>query len=380
MMNYIKVIEEIFQQYQGPKFSVQLWDSKKRFYGFGSKENFKLIIKDAFTVQRLLSQGSIGFGESFMDGSLDIEGDIEAYLRLRHNFKKIRFSPLLAFAKFLASQKIPKDRKNQISYHYDLGNQFFGKILDDKTMSYSAGLYKRSSESLANAQQNKLDFICKWFNLPKNSYILDLGSGWGGFALHAAKNYKWHVIGYTLSKAQLNYCRKLIKSNHLEHLISFKYQDMLTNFPSAQFDGIGMIESIEHVGQKNLVPFFHKINSFLKKGAPFIIQMTGRYFPKRVDRWTLKYVFPGGYLPAKDEIFETAKMAGFLIEEFSDDTLDYIRTMTEWIKNLENHQISIEKMFDKKFYRLWFLWMHGAKVNFELAEMSLFRIKLRKSK
>lgn len=379
-MNYIGVINRIFKQYEGPKFSIELWDNKKRYYGSGASPSFKLIIKDAATVKKLLSQGSIGFGESFMDESLNIEGDIEAYLRLRHHFKKVRFSPFLAIAKFLASYTMPKDRRNQIAYHYDLGNDFFQLILDSRTMSYSAGLYRKSSESLANAELNKIDFICRWLNLPKEASVLDLGSGWGGFALHAAKNYKWHVAGYTLSKAQLDYCRKLAKANHLENLILFEYHDMLANFPSSQFDGIVMIESIEHVGQKNLVPFFNKIKPILKKGAPFIIQLTGRYIPKRVDQWTLKYVFPGGYLPAKDELLKATKDAGFLVEEFRDNTSDYIHTMTEWIKNLEDHQSDIEKMFDKRFYRLWYLWMHGARVNFELGEMSLFRVKLRNSK
>jgi len=379
-MNYIVVIDKFFNQYRGPKFSIELWDNKKRYYGSGASPSFKLIIKDAATVKKLLSQGSIGFGESFMDESLKIEGDIEAYLRLRHLFKKVQFSPFLAIAKYLANYTIPKDRKYQVAYHYDLGNDFFKMILDNNTMSYSAGLYKKSSEKLANAQDNKIDFICRWLSLPKNASVLDLGSGWGGFALYAAKNYKWHITGYTLSKAQLDYCRNLTKSRYLESLISFEYHDMLTNSPLIKFDGIVMIESIEHVGQKNLVPFFRKIKSFLKKGAPFIIQLTGRYIPKRVDRWTLKYVFPGGYLPTKDELLEVAKDAGFLVEEFRDNTPDYIRTMTEWIKNLEDHQSDIEKMFDRRFYRLWYLWMHGARVNFELGEMSLFRVKLRRAK
>ena len=254
-MNYLRVIEKIFQQYQGPKFSVQLWDSRERFYGSGESANFKLIIKDAVTVQRLLSQGSLGFGESFMDGSLDVKGNIEAYLRLRHNFKKVHFSLLLGFAKFWASFTAPRDRKNQIAYHYDLGNEFFSMILDSKTMSYSAGLYKKTSESLADIQRNKIDFVCKWLNLPENASVLDLGSGWGNFAIAAAKNYKWQVTGYTLSEAQLNYCRELIKTKHLEELISIQYHDMLLNFPSTKFDGVIMIESIEHIGQKNLTTF-----------------------------------------------------------------------------------------------------------------------------
>jgi len=378
-MDYTRVLQEFFSQLNGPKFSIKLWDGTEYSYGAGSTTTFTLVIDDVSTVQRLLAQGALGFGEAYMEGKLRVEGDLEAYLRLRHQFKHVRRSLRLIIATFLSSRSVPRDRKDQIAYHYDLGNDFFKMILDHETMSYSAGRYERGSESLAEAQRNKLKLACQWLKLPQGASVLDLGSGWGGFAQYAAENMQWHITGYTLSNAQLEYCRKLIKANHLEKLVSFEYRDMVGDLPGTQFDGIAMIESIEHVGQKRLPQFFNQLHKMLKPGGPLVMQLTGRYKPHPVDRWTLKYVFPGGYLPAKEELLHAATDAGFLVEEFCDDTQDYLRTMTEWIRNLERHRKDIERKFDPPFYRLWELWMHGAKVAFESNSMNLFRIHFKRA-
>ncbi len=172
-MNYSNVIDEIFSQFKGPRFSIKLWDGSERYYGSGTSASFTLILEDAMTAKRLLSQGALGFGESYMEGKLRIEGDIEAYLRLRHQFKRVRRSWRLIFATFLATRSVPKERKDQIAYHYDLGNDFFQMILDHETMSYSAGRYEIGSEDLATAQQKKLELISEWLNLPVGALILD---------------------------------------------------------------------------------------------------------------------------------------------------------------------------------------------------------------
>lgn len=378
-MNYSAVIDEIFNQFTGPKFLIKLWDGSERSYGTGDHNIFTLTISDERTAKRLLAEGSLGFGESYMEGKIQITGDLEGYLRMRHQFKRVKRSFRLILATFLASRSIPKDRKEQISYHYDLGNDFFQMLLDRETMSYSAGRYEREYEDLGTAQENKLKFISDWMNLPAGSSVLDLGFGWGGFARFAVKKKNWQITGYTLSNAQLDYCNKLIKTNHLGNFVSFEFRDFIDNLPERQFDAITMIESIEHVGQKRLAQFFINLHKRLKPSGLLVLQLTGRYKPHRVDRWTLKYVFPGGYLPAKEELISAAKNAGFDLEEFRDDTPDYIRTMTEWIENLEGHREDIENKFGLSFYRLWELWMHGAKVNFELGSMNLFRLRLKRS-
>ena len=377
-MDYSRVINEIFSQFTGPKFAVKLWDGSVRYYGTGDSTLFTLIINDSMAVQRLLAQGALGFGESYMEGKIQIEGDIEAYLRLRYQFKRVKRSWRLILATFIANRNVPRNRKDQIAYHYDLGNDFFQMFLDPQTMSYSAGRYENGSKDLSIAQHKKLELICKWVGLPKGSTILDVGSGWGGVAQYAAKKIDWNITGYTLSDEQLKFSRDVIKRNGLENLVSFEYRDMMENLPESEFDGVVMIESIEHVGKNKLPEFFEGISKTLKPGGPLVLQLTGRYKPRAVDLWTLKYVFPGGYLPAKEELISAANLAGFSVEEFRDDTSDYILTMTEWIKRLESHKDDIEKKFDKSFYRLWELWMHGAKVAFEIETMSLFRIKLRR--
>lgn len=379
-MNYARAMDEIFSQSDGPKFGVKLWDGKEYSYGKKEPNMFTIIIKDSATAKRLLAQGALGFGESYMEGNLQIDGDLEAYIKLRYQVKRKKYSLKLVLAAFMAAISTPHTRKNQIAYHYDLGNNFFEMLLDREMMSYSAGRYEKGSESLATAQTNKLDFVCRWLGLPAESAILDLGSGWGGFAKYAAVNFHWKVTGYTLSNAQLGYCKQLANRNHLERKISFEYRDMVTNLPKREFDGIVMIESIEHVGQKRLPSFLSGVKQLLKPGHPFIIQTTGRYVPRKFDRWTQKYVFPGGYLPVKDELLSAAIKAGFLVEEFRDDTPDYIRTMSMWIQNLESHRADIENEFGRPLYRLWELWMHGAKVAFEMGVMNLFRIHLRRPK
>lgn len=377
-MDYTRVVDEIFSQIRGVNFAIQLWDGKKLKYGKGRKKDFTLIIEDEWTAKRLLSQGALGFGESYMDGKLRIDGNLEAYLRLRHQFKAIKPSVRLAVAAFLASRSVPKDTKEQISYHYDLGNDFFNLILDSRTMSYSGGLYLTGKESLDVAQQNKIKMVCEWLDLPPGAKVLDLGCGWGGFATYAAKKHAWQITSCTLSKQQLTYCKKLIKAQSLTKNVSLQYRDMLVDLPDERFDAIVMLESIEHVGKQRLESFIKKLYDRLKPGGVLYIQTTGRYKPKMPDKWTLKYVFPGGYLPAQQELVDFSSAAGFELRKFIDDTPHYILTLSEWINRLESNRVVIEKMFDPSFYRLWELWMHGARVAFEVRSMGLFRIELRK--
>src|SRR3989344_1642479 len=151
-MDYSSIIDEIFSQFTGPKFSIRFWNGKENSYGSGSDTAFTLVFEDETTVRRLLAHGALGFGEAYMEGRIRIEGDIEAYLRLRHQFKHVKRTWRLAVASFLAVVTSPYSRKGQIAQHYDLGNDFFRMILDPETMSYSAGKYETGEEELGQAQ------------------------------------------------------------------------------------------------------------------------------------------------------------------------------------------------------------------------------------
>lgn len=377
LMDYLRILDDIFSQFSCPAFATRLWDGKTRTYGNEGAPKFTLVINDEKTARRLVREGALGFGESYMDASLDVEGDLEAYMRTRHQFKYVKPSLELLTATLLSKLTSPFTRTGHIAKHYDLGNDFFALFLDTETMSYSAGRYLEVSDTLEKAQQQKLHYIHELLALPPEARVLDLGSGWGGFMKTCAKK-KLYVDGRTLSKAQHSFVENLIQKEGIGKYASISYQDMTQPFEKDTYDAVVSIESIEHVGRAHLPAFFENIHQTLKDDGRAYIQATGRYTYKEVDPWTLKYVFPGGYLPTKDELVQSATQAGFTITEFRDDTDDYVRTMTEWIQRLEKNQETIERMFDSEFYRLWKLWMHGAKVAFELNSMSLFRMHIRK--
>jgi len=378
-MNAARVFDDIFAKYSGPRFKVRLWDGRERGYGAGEQDAFTLTLASKTAFQGLLTRGSLGFGEAYMEGSLQIEGDLDEYLRIRHRVKSTRKTWRLMMASLVARVTTPHSRPNQISYHYDLGNDFFGRLLGEDTLSYSAGLFDAKRKTLETAQKDKLRLLARWLDLPAGAHVLDLGSGWGGFALHAAKEHQWQVSGCSLSKKQIEHLRSEVEKRDLENRVQVGFKDMTKPFVST-YDGAVSIESIEHVGKDKLRPFLKNVANALHGGAPFVLQLTGRYVARRVDSWTLKYVFPGGYLPAKFEIDQAARENGFVIEEFRDDTADYLATMACWIHNLEMHREFVREEYGAEFYRLWELWMHGAKVAFENEYMSLFRYRLRKER
>ena len=378
-MDYGKVINDVFSQINGVRFDIKLWDSRILNYGnLKNKPVFTLKFDNIDAAKRLLSDGALGFGECYMQGNLRIDGSIDEYLRLRHKFKNIKPSVRMVVGSVLAKRSKLTNTKDQIAYHYDIGNEFFDKFLDKQTSSYSCAMYKSPKQKLGDAQLEKIQFICSLLELPPGSTVLDLGSGWGGFAKYAAQNHKWNIEGYTLSKKQLEYSNELIKSSRLKKRIKFKYKDMLTELPKKQYDSVVMIESIEHVGKENLANYFNDLFKLIKPGGSLFIQVTGQYKPRRVDRLITKYVFPGGYLPSLEELVKLPVKAGFLLNELHDDTTDYIRTIKTWIESIESNKLFIEENYGDSFYRLWELWTHGAKVSFEVGYMSLFRMHLKK--
>jgi cyclopropane-fatty-acyl-phospholipid synthase len=233
--------------------------------------------------------------------------------------------------------------------HYDLGNDLYEAMLDPR-MIYTAAYYSGTpkAQTLAEAQEAKLDLICRKIGLKKGDRVLDIGCGWGGFAQYATEKYGASVVGITVSKEQLALAKERCKGLPIELRLQ-DYRDL-----NEQFDHIVSIEMIEAVGHKNFRTYFEVVERCLKKGGFFLLQAIGSQesITTGGDAWMDKYIFPNGELPSMQQISEAA--AGLLIiEDVHNFGADYDRTLTEWFNNFDAAWPRLKAKYGERFYRMW---------------------------
>lgn len=298
--------------------------------------------------KRLLSQGSLGLGESYMDGWWDCKKLDEFFYKvIRTNLdEKIRPISLLSFyikSKIFNRQK--KSRALQVAEsHYDLGNELYEVMLDPK-MAYSCGYWKKS-KNLEEAQEAKLDLICKKLNLKPGQKVLDIGCGWGSFAKYAAKKYKVKVVGITISKEQAKLARKRCKGLPVEIRLQ-DYRDV-----NEKFDYIVSLGMFEHVGVKNYRKYMEVVHKSLKEGGLFLLHTIGRNKSLTMtDPWIEKYIFPNSMLPSIKQIGGSIEGL-FVMEDWHNFGADYDKTLTAWFKNFNRNWPNLKKTgkYDERFY------------------------------
>ncbi|PCI25442.1 cyclopropane-fatty-acyl-phospholipid synthase [Candidatus Peregrinibacteria bacterium] len=306
---------------------------------------------------RLLFYGTVALGESYVDGWWDVEKldqfvyklldaklvDHKSYT-LQHPIAKI-----LNKLRFLSPLFFNKQNKTQASkdvkYHYNIGNDLFEAMLD-KRMNYSCAYWK-NAKNLDEAQEAKLDMICKKLKLEPGMSVLEIGCGWGGFAKYAIEKYGVRVRGITLSENQRDYALKYCKGLNFQADI-IDYREI-----QGQYDRVVSIEMIEHVGPKNYQEYFQVIDRCLKKEGLCLIQFDGKSESLHWnDVWIEKYIFPNTVTPSPKQI-TTAIENLFFIVDWEDFTKDYHTTMMEWDKNIDKNWETLKKNYDERFYRMW---------------------------
>jgi cyclopropane-fatty-acyl-phospholipid synthase len=375
MKKAFKDVAEIIHQ-KDPKasFAIEFWDGDS--INIGDKPKFILKLKSLKGAKKILRDGYLGFGESYMNGDVEIENDLQELLRLGlsinfdgvklPSWQKIRFFILA----LLNSDTLRTSPKN-ISYHYDKGNEFYELYLDN-TMTYSCAYYKNGNDSLEKAQLNKFEHICRKLLLSPGESLLDIGCGWGGMLIYAAQKYGITGVGNTLSKNQYEYARNKIKELELQDKIKILYLDYREL--SGKFDKIVSIGMFEHVGKKFIPAFFNKMSSLLKREGLGLLHTIGKDTPSPIDPWTFNYIFPGAYLPIIDEILREMGKNGFSILDVENLRLHYAKTLDQWAENYESNVEKVKKMFDDRFVRQWRLFLNGASAGFKYGMSRLYQI------
>lgn len=342
------------------------------------KPTFTVRLKDELPVSDLLKSTSLTLGEAYMDGTLEIEGDL--YNALDHFMGQMGkfYKDKSALKHLFAGSLSKKHQRKEVQSHYDIGNDFY-KLWLDETMSYSCGYFLHENDTLRQAQQNKIDYILKKLNLQKGMSLLDIGCGWGFLLLEAAKQYGVYGTGITLSEEQCKAFQARIIEEGLEDLLTVKLMDY-RDLPTLEqkFDRVVSVGMIEHVGRENYQRFMDDVHNILEPGGVFLLHFISGLKEHSGDPWIRKYIFPGGVIPSLREILSCAAETGFHTLDVENLRQHYTKTLLCWDKNYREHLEEIRAMFDEKFVRMWDLYLCACAATFHNSVIELHQILMTK--
>jgi len=333
-------------------------------------------VKNDNLYSRVLKQGSLGLGEAYMDDWWDAKFLDEFFYRvLRADLEKeIRqdFKTLLFILKNTLFNQQKKSKAFEIGQkHYDIGNDLYLAMLDPY-LAYSCG-YWQGAQTLAEAQEAKLDLICRKLNLRPGDKVLDIGGGWGSFAKYAAQKYGVAVDVITVSKEQAELGEKLCAGLPVQ----FQLQDYRKI--TGLYDHIVSVGMIEHVGYKNYRTYMKIASRHLKEDGLFLLHTIGSSNSvKTTDRWIEKYIFPNSMIPSIGQIAQSIEGL-FVMEDWHNFGLDYDKTLMAWYDNFEKNWLDLKEKYGERFYRMWKYYLLSCAASFRARKNQLWQIVLSKN-
>ena len=358
--------------------------------GNGDKSiNVKIINPDFYLM--LFSSGSNGIANAYIRGFWECDDLYELFRGFVKNIKLIdtfetgylKFGILKNRLVHFFSSNSKLGSKKNIQAHYDLGNDFFKLFLDD-TMTYSSAIFESRNSSLKEASINKLDLICKKLNLNETDHVLEIGGGWGSFAIHAAQNYGCEVTTTTISEEQYQYMNQRFSKLNLNKKINLLNKDYRSL--SGNYDKIVSIEMIEAVGDKFLGTFFSTCSKLLKSKGQMLLQsitMPDDRYPQYLKNtdFIQTYIFPGSCIPSLAAIKNSLKNhTNFTIYDIEDIAPHYSKTLLYWLQNFNKNESQIRKLgYDENFCRLWKYYLSYCAAGFQERYLGDLQILMNKS-
>jgi len=331
-------------------------------------------LHDPSALERAFAKGNLGLGEAYMDGAWDAEQLDEFFARLLGTRLTDQIQPLrllghILAAKFLNRQNIKRAKKVG-EMHYDLGNDFYKEMLDSR-MTYTCG-YWANATNLEQAQEAKLDLVCRKLKLKPGMRVLDIGCGWGSFMAYAAENYGVEAVGVSISKQQVAWAKH--RYSHLP--LEFRLQDYREM--DGQFDAIASIGMFEHVGRKNFRAYIQTAHRCLRNDGLFLLHTIGKNVRRSApDPWIDKYIFPNGDLPSIGQIGDALENL-FVTEDLHNFGADYDKTLMAWYQNFDESWPSFGNRLGMRFYRMWRYYLLSCAGAFRSRDIQLWQWVLSK--
>ncbi len=376
-------------------FRLELWDGSSLPATNGSGRLTFSVRSPRALAHVLRAPGQLGLGRAYVSGELEVS-DMEAALELLDTYKvpsvdardktrlaaaAVRAGALRTLPHTPTAELRPRGRRHSrgrdrraVTHHYDVSNDFFALILG-KSMTYSCAIFSRGARTLEEAQCAKLELVCAKLRLVPGERVLDVGCGWGSFALHAAGEHGVHVTGITLSEPQAVLARERAAAAGLAGQVEFRVADY-RDLADEQFDAVASIGMVEHVGSANIDVYARQLAGVLRPGGRLLNHGIARlrYGDPEAGPFSERFVFPDAaplHISRVLTAFETAGLEPTHVEGFR---LDYARTLCEWARNLDEHREQAEALIGPERMRIWRLYVRAARRGFEKRFTSVFQV------
>jgi cyclopropane-fatty-acyl-phospholipid synthase len=363
----------------------QVTTSRGTVLTFGDGTGKKVSVRFATRAAEwgILLDPELKFGEAYMDGDFVVEegtiADVLA-LMLGQNTDVPHWAKLQGWLRYLyrrLDQFNPRSRsRRNVAHHYDLDGRLYSLFLD-ADRQYSCAYFERPDQSLDDAQLAKKRHLAAKLVLEPDQRVLDIGSGWGGLGLYLAEYAGADVTGVTLSTEQLGVANGRAAEKHLNDHARFELRDYRDI--AATFDRIVSVGMFEHVGVNHYDGFFRKTAQLLDRDGVMVLHSIGRSEgPSRTSPWIAKYIFPGGYIPSLSEVLPAIEKSGLLVTDVEILRLHYAETLKAWRQRFMAHLEEVERIYDKRFVRMWEFYLAASEMSFREQNMMVFQVQLTK--
>ena len=382
---YFPQVMQMLQTMRNGRLDIVLPDGRRfRAEGPGPGPVAELDVHNPDLFARLIREGDLGFCDAYLDNWWSTP-DLQSFMDLVHMGNETVYDGFPGFGLVRAFEKLRfwlvrnhrRQARRNISYHYDLGNDFYKLWLDD-TMTYSSALFTSGQESLEAAQTAKYASMIDQMGARPGDHILEIGCGWGGFAEYAAKERGLRVTGLTISEEQFKYARERIERAGLSDRVELKMQDYRDE--RGRYDGIASIEMFEAVGEKYWPVYFRTVRDRLKPGRNATLQIITvadqrwQVYKRGVD-FIQKYIFPGGMLPSPSVLRQQIANAGLQVARSVEFGPSYDITLRRWHETFNEKWDQIAEMgFDARFRRMWNFYLTSCAAAFDNATVDVTQI------
>ena len=284
--------------------------------------------------------------------------------------------------RYVSNFNLPGKSRKNVEHHYDIGGEKGEKLydifLDRKHRLYSCAYWKEDTKNLEDAQQNKIDHIVKKLDIKQGQKILEVGCGWGGMAFEIAKQTDCEVLGISLSKNQIEYCKQKAKELGLDNQVNFELADYREI--KGEYDRIYSVGMFEHVGKKFYKAFFESMNKLLKNDGIFLLHTIGVVDkPSPPNKFINKYIFPGGICPSLSQIIQPIEKTGLIVADSETLIRHYDKTLESWLERFLNKRKEVKDLFDEKFVKMWEFYLASCAAAFKYRDLAVFQLQIVKN-